>query len=433
MRRTVSLINAATDRTSAGCVARVNEFDQNSHEPGLVFDKAAQSPAPTLMRVLYVCPFAALTGHPPFESTKETRILRESGVEVELLTFCGVHAGFDVVVSQRQVMPDNALFRMMRQRLFPQWLLRVFEYTATVVKAAMIAGERPIYLRDAEPFPHVVHLVNVVFRRRWVVSATGGLFTTGDTVSPTLKKALRTTTVFWPKWYRLGRDRIHYSVQNQAVKDVMSKLVGNNVSVVPLGHREEKATDRKVARRELRVADNETMLLVFGVAHSGKDSATVFAALDGVKNVVLYHAGASKQSLGDRPSDLAVRHQGAKSTVLDRYVTENEKRLLFGAADWLVMSYNANFKSATSMLWEAAAFGVPVIASDGNELGTLVARWNMGLVFQAGDAENLRTKVLATTSPECPREVYTAGCRNFTQFYSEERWCQETLELLRKL
>ena len=381
------------------------------------------------MKVLYVCPLAHLTGHPPFESTKETRILQEKGVDVELLTFCGVHEGFEVAVPQVRVMSDNFLFKKLRRKFVTQWILRVFEYGLTILKAVAVAKDRSIYLRDAEPFPHFVHIVNLFARKKWVISSTGGLYTTGTGVSIWYKQLLKLTSVTWPGWYKLSRGYIKYSVQGPEIKTLMYPLLGSNITIVPLGHRIESVTDRKIAQRELGLSDDKLVVLIFGANHSGKDTEVVFKALTDLKDTTLIHAGPSVQSAGKKPEELVQKYY-SNALVFNRQIGNIEKKLFFGASDWVILSYNTSFSSTTSMLWEACSFGIPVIASSGTQLELLVKYWNVGIVFQAGDVESLKYHLHLARSKSL-RDSYKINCRTFTEFYSEEKWCQQTLKLLK--
>ncbi len=327
-----------------------------------------------------------------------------------------------------KVMDDNDFFRWMRGRFITQWMLRIFEYVSTIIKAMCIAGDRPIYLRDAEPFPHVVHILNLVWNRKWVISTTGGLFTTGEGISPVYRAILKLTTVGWPVWYKLGRGHIRYSAQDQQTLELMRPLLGDNITVVPLGRRAESKMDRVQARESLNIPLDDMVVMVLGANHSGKDSRVVFAALQGMKHVTLIHAGPTRHSAGDKPLELEARYRiGAH--IIDRQIGDGEKRELFGASDWLILSYNRSFLSTTSMLWEACAYGTPVIASSGNRLAHMVKEWGLGLVFEAGNADDLRMHIEFARS-EGLRRSCEDNCRDFIKFYSEERWLRLTADLL---
>ena len=381
------------------------------------------------MRVLYTCPLAHLTGHPPAEAAKETRILQDQGVEVELLTFCGVHEGFEVVVPETKVMSDNSLFKKLRSKFVLQWFLRTFEYASTITKAATLAKDRPIYLRDAEPFPHIVHIVNFFFRKRWVISSTGGLYTTGSGVKGVYKILLGLTGVNLPFWYKLTSNKISYVVQNPDIKTLMQRILGDNITVIPLGRRSEMPIEYANARQQLHISPNEKVLLMLGANHSGKDNETVYKALPYL-NVVLIHAGPTAQSINAHPSIL-VKKYGVENKVilLDRQIGTEEKKLLFGAADWVLLSYHNIFSSTTSMLWEACAYGKPVIASSGSDLEKLVKKWGLGVVFEAGNSASLvsTTHKAMTGLDGWAKE----NCKEFIDAHSEIKWYEKTISLLR--
>lgn len=382
-------------------------------------------------KVLYVCPLAHLTGHPPFECTKESRILKEHDIDVELLTFCGVHEGYPIEVKHRKIIKDNKIFEKLRENFIGQWVLRIFEYSITILVAMVIAGDRTLYLRDAEPFPHIVHILNVLFRKKWVISSTGGLYTTGEGVSKLYKIIFQFSMVNWRGWYRLSRNNIRYSVQNSNVKNMMSKLFGDNIAVVPLGHRFQTKIEKEVARETLNISNDVLVLLVLGANHSGKDSEVVFKALREVENVVLIHASPTVHSMADHPLNYARKYNVlSKIIMIDRQIGNEEKKLLFGVADWSILSYKKIFSSTTSMLWESLAYDVPVIASTGNELERLVEYWNVGLLFQASD-----DKSLSRTMERAKNKELLLNTKNnrddFIKYYSEDMWYERTMRLIK--
>jgi len=381
-------------------------------------------------RVLYVCPLAHLPGHPPFECTKETRIMKEHGVDIELLTFCGVHSGFEVSVPHIKVMKDNELFKAIRKKFVLQWFLRVPEYLSTITKAELIAGNRPIYLRDAEPLPHLVHITNIIARKKWVISSTGGLYTTGKGIKRIYKFLLGLTGVYLRFWYKIGRDKISYSVQNPHIKLLMQEILGKNITTIPLGHKAEIPTNKEEARGILGIGVDKRVLLMLGANHSGRDNETVYKALQNLDDgIMLIHAGPTIIGYGISPVELAKKYNvEAKVMVLEKQIGNEEKKLLFGAADWAILSYRDTFSSTTSMLWEAAAFNTPVIASSGSELETLVEHWALGLVFKAGSPDSLIETIRKSNKLDGWAQE---NCREFIEFYSEEKWFQATIALLK--
>jgi hypothetical protein len=59
------------------------------------------------LKVLYVCPFAHYTGHFSWAAVHETEALAQDGIDVDLLTFCGVTEQIEVKVASMTV-PQQA-------------------------------------------------------------------------------------------------------------------------------------------------------------------------------------------------------------------------------------------------------------------------------------------------------------------------------------
>ncbi len=382
------------------------------------------------MKVLYVCPLAHLSGHPPFESTKETRVMKEQGVDVELLTFCGVNKGFDIEVPHKIVFSNNKVFEALRRYLFIQWIMRAFEYLSTIVKAEIIAGDRPIYLRDAEPFPHLIHITNFFARKKWIISCTGGLYTTGSQMSWLYKILINFTGVNMKCWYKLGKDKIQYIAQNAQIRRVLADNFGDNVTVIPLGHRLETSIEKSEARRRLNIPQDKTILLSLGTNHTGKDIETLISAVSSMSNTFLICAGPSVQIIGDNASSLVRKYQAKNILVIDHQIGNEEKKVLFGAVDWTMLSYHKNFTSTTSMLWESCAYLVPVIASSGNELESLVKYWGVGLTFEAENRNDLVRIINMAKSSKDTSPYMIENCREFIKAHSELKWFQQTKALL---
>lgn len=87
-----------------------------------------------------------------------------------------------------------------------------------------------------------------------------------------------------------------------------------------------------------------------------------------------------------------------------------------------------------SMLWEAAGFKTPVIASDSGVLGELVRRYKMGLLFKAQDAASLKGAIshfLGLSQSE--REVMRRNCEQFCTDFSVDNLAQEHVRIFREL
>jgi glycosyltransferase involved in cell wall biosynthesis len=101
-------------------------------------------------------------------------------------------------------------------------------------------------------------------------------------------------------------------------------------------------------------------------------------------------------SLGGNPADMMIKYGlGKRAKVFDYFIPEDKKPLFFGAADVVVLSYTKVFASTSSMLLEAAKFGIPVIASNNHPLGDDVLRYDLGLCFEAENVDSLINTIQA--------------------------------------
>lgn len=379
-----------------------------------------------MSKVLYACPFAHHTGHPPFESTKETCHMQKNGVDVTLLTFCGIREGCTSTVPEIHVMKDNVLFRLMRKRILTQWIVRCIEYTLTLLKARLLDHKYDaVYLRDGEPFPF---LSGILGCKKWTISLTGGIFTTLPSKMSTYRK-LFTVFIANKHWNFLYSRR--YTVQNEHTKSLYNHYYPNTVervSILPLAYDHKESVNSIQARKLLNVPQDVLVLLLFGVPHPGKNNRVVFDALYSLHDVFLICAGSSSLSIGDIPKDL-VRENNLNGRVIihDYFIPEEKKPLFFGAADFSVLSYKRSFDSTSSMLWESCAYNTPVIASDSNELRSLIEKYNTGLVFRADDPKSLR--ITLTTATRRGVDGFKQGCWNFTENYSPEKWVKRFEEI----
>ncbi len=115
------------------------------------------------LKVLYVCPFAHYSGHPPWAATYEPDALARAGGEVNLLTFCGITGEIKVKVPHLTVMSQARFTRPIQRvtRLFlarwtlstlPIMFLENFLTLAVAIRLKRKLKYDIIHLRDGEPF-----------------------------------------------------------------------------------------------------------------------------------------------------------------------------------------------------------------------------------------------------------------------------------------
>ena len=409
------------------------------------------------VRILYCCPFSGYSGHHPHAATIEPEILAKDGVDVALVTFCGITGNPKLTVPHYKVLANDWTFlRWIRKSTIPRWFLMLIETILTIGKAMKICRKLDydiIYLRDGEPFLFVSFLLSTPFHNhKWVISLTGAnLFTPRPSAFRFLENpfiyfyttALRIVSGrVWRPLYRwsLNRNRFMLVTQNEEAKRAYNEhqngVFTDSVKCVPLGT---SNITTPIPRNETRVKQglppDMLVLLSFGAPHSGKDIRTVIEAIAHTPGVFVVHAGTQSFSLGSNPENLTKEYKLSDRTkIFNCYIKEEEKPMLFSAVDALVLSYTRVFKSTSSMLWEAAKYHLPVISSNANLLGAMVKEYNLGLLFEAENVESLvhAIKRFKNLRPE-EFESMESGRQRFFEDYSSEKWAKDTLEVCEQL
>jgi glycosyltransferase involved in cell wall biosynthesis len=405
------------------------------------------------IKVLYVCPYAHYPGHFAAAAVQETQALSEAGVDVMLLTFCGVIGKAEITVPCPVAFPQTSLtkpihnfIRMLRKWTISRWLVMFFETLVTLSRAISVKRKKDvdiIHLRDGEPFLFLSHLLSLPYRGyRWVVSLTA------SNIYPpkpkTFTQFIYTIAVrfvnsgIWKPLYRasLTRNGFIFLTQNEtARRDYNSYLGGifsGKVIYLPLGSdKAVKTIDKDNARKRLKLPPDKPIFLSFGAPHSGKDLETIFRAVGGLPDVCLVHAGSQAFSLGANPSNQADKYSEPNKVIIsNHYISEEEKPYYFFASDAAILSYTRQFLSTSSLLWEACRFGTPVIASDNGQLRELVEAYDVGLLFRAQNSDSLMEAMVhfIKLNPE-QIELLKRSCRRFANEFSLEKWAQRCIEI----
>lgn len=402
------------------------------------------------MKILYVCPFAHYSGHHPHAAFVEPDILKRNGHDVTLLTFCGIINLADAKVRHEVVLSHTSrLFGVLtelRSKMLTRWILMAFEILYTLIKAIKIyrAGRYDvIHLRDAEPLPFIMHLVSLPFKNlKWAVSVTASIvYKPAFDYKDIAKRPFiwlycvalyGVNSKIWKYIYKLNlkRNRVILMPQNQdgynKYSMYMDGVFADNVVCVPWGiDGSYIKIPKDEARQRLGLPLDKLLLLSFGAPHSGKSIVTIFKALSLIgKNTYLVHAGTHSYSLGENPVQLAKEYcTDGRAKLFNYFVPEDMKPYYFNSADAIVLSYTKAFASTSSMLWEAAKYRLPVIASDANILGQDVREYNLGLLFKAENAASLASAINTYGNlSNVDLEDIKKGCDRFLNRYSESEW-----------
>ena len=402
-----------------------------------------------MIRVLYVCPSAHRAGHWPHATIKETTALLKAGVVVSLCTFRGIlDEKESPAIPHRKVLsswssfPLDVLIRSLyfipKVRIIAQ-ILEVITTLFLAVKLRSSLRYDVLYLRDGDPFIFLPILFGLVLKDcKWVVYLNGAM---GQRASPRIFPYMFSISPIWKPIYRrsLSRNRYAFICENNYVEGFIKRgfldgILSETITSVLKGVEETGSyIPQKEARQYLSLPQGKVILLHFGAVHLGKDIETIFIAIKDIPDVLLIHAG--KEMSGVNLAGL-VRHYDLRDrvTIRDYYIPESDKQYYFASADAIILSYKKDFVQTASILWEAARFRVPAIASDSGELGELVNGYQTGLVFKAEDATSLKeTLSHLLTLSQSQKETIRRNCENFRDEFSLDDWAHKCQDIFKGL
>ena len=149
---------------------------------------------------------------------------------------------------------------------------------------------------------------------------------------------------------------------------------------------------RQEARAELELPEQAKAFLSFGHIRDGKNLDLFIQAMREFQDVYLIVAG-SEQSGGQKPAAY-YQQLASQLGVSDRirwnvrYIKSSESPRFFRAADFLLLTYSRQFRSASGVLAVAAHYELPCLASSGNgPLKTAIQSYDLG-VFVSPDCPN---------------------------------------------
>ena len=400
------------------------------------------------IRILYVCPWAARTGHYPQAVVKETTALHEAGVDIYICTFSGIRdeeapqaIPHRTVVSSRIGFLFSIVTRSLNFSPRVSIIAKLLEAIATLFLAIKLKSsiKYNVYLRDGDPFIFLPLLFGLFFKHyKWVILLTGQM---GQRATFNFFPYKFSIAHFWKPVYQrsLSRNRYTFICENRYVKDFfegefLGGILSGRVALVPRGGDQTNTyIPRKEARQYLGLPEDKFIFLHFGVLHLGQDIKTIFIAIKDMPDVLLIPAGKVTS-----PIDILrlVKRYNLQNRIIikDYYIPEAEKQYYFASADAIILSYKKDFVQTASMLWEAAKFRLPAIASDVGELGELVKRYQTGLVFRVEDAASLNGAIsLFLALNQGQREVMESNCEKFCEEFSFNGWARKSIDILKEL
>ncbi|WP_414530438.1 glycosyltransferase family 4 protein [Nodularia chucula] len=205
--------------------------------------------------------------------------------------------------------------------------------------------------------------------------------------------------LWWHRWsIACGYSFIKEAFVHEAIElDTEKPMPELQTTVIPIGlyHFPKYQNSREKVRTELKIPEQAKLLLSFGHIRDGKNLDLALKAIANFSNVYLVVAGKVSTST-QRPvtyyQDLAESLGIAeRCRWLIDFLPEQKVGDLFNACDAVLLTYSANFQSASSVLNVAVNYQRPCIASagDGN-LRTVVQKYKLGVFVKPDDWQAIR-------------------------------------------
>jgi glycosyltransferase involved in cell wall biosynthesis len=163
------------------------------------------------------------------------------------------------------------------------------------------------------------------------------------------------------------------------------------------------AADRDEARRRWTLPADKRVLLFYGAGYRRKGLDLAVEAMRSLAaSVPAFLLCAGRHSADAQTAEgLAQLSEQGRARVIERYITDEEEKQLFAAADAVLLPYRKHFGSS-GVLVHAIGAGLPVIVSDEEFMGRLVREHGLGIPFAPGDTQALAKAIvrLATAAPQ---------------------------------
>jgi glycosyltransferase involved in cell wall biosynthesis len=222
-------------------------------------------------------------------------------------------------------------------------------------------------------------------------------------------------------------------VHTESLKRELEKLLPaaeDKIHVVPHGYFEYPRSNRNKEdiKRELGIPLNKIVLLAFGSVRDYKGIDILLEALKGLeKNYMLLVAGESA-GVSEKSPDYYKRfieESGIQDRVLwiNRYISEEDIPEIFAVSDAIVLPYRKTFHAQSGVLNLAIGYERPCVVSDVGGLGETVREYNLGIVVEPENVEDLRRGI---------HNVFeNMNTFDFSRYKNENSWGQACNKLIK--
>jgi len=406
------------------------------------------------MKVILVEPYAHRIGHYGVEAWHLAQSLSSKGVNIILVSFDGFinkgnpeivqnkikHISFSSdagVITKLLVLFLHKFLSLINYSRLINRMITILETFSTLQIADKISrNERDdiIYCNDGELIGFFLYASSVsqkkfLFKR---VDYAGTFSSTG------FGRKSKRYIEDWLCRKTIRNNKVIFTCSVEGLTNLYQEMgfPGDCVYAPPQGVlKPEKKIDKSEARSYLNIPMNETVLLVFGTGHGGKDFDTILSAnLNADRRYLILFAGKVSLSNGNGPEKLARKYNSENISVVDKFIPEHEVPYYFNAADGLLLSYKRDFTEDSAVLLQGVSYGLPIIASNTGWIGETITNKGLGMTFDSENPSSLKEAIekflqLNEDSETRIRE----NMQRFAESFSWDRVVDEDIKLMTEL
>jgi len=214
-----------------------------------------------------------------------------------------------------------------------------------------------------------------------------------------------------------------FFLDERMLETAKRRFPGAPFSLLPDASEGDYLRDPKEARQRLGLPEGRHIYLFFGGPYKRKGLSVAAEAWRGWRKdgrPFLLCAGRLPEDKTMRVRLSALERAG-DAKVLDRHMHQEEMEWCFASSDAVLLPYRKHLGSS-GVLVQAAMAGRPVIASDEGLIAERVRRFEMGWLFQSGDASSLRSLLGRLESGElkASEEAIQKGLKRYALEFSRK-------------
>lgn len=218
----------------------------------------------------------------------------------------------------------------------------------------------------------------------------------------------------------------HLVVHNEFTKNELLKILGENgpviINQIPHGNFSVLAKEKipqNEARKRLSFPVDQPVILFFGMIKPSKGLDVFLEALPLINGSVRSVVAGRMRGHDFHPYEKIIQRTSMQDKIdlRIRFIPNDERNLLFSAADVIVLPYRKIYQSGVLLM--AMSYGLPVVASNLPAMREIIRDGENGILFRDGQPQELADKInLLLSSPELPEKLKLQAMKDCEEKYN---------------